>query len=318
MEFIRGLHNIKPQHFGCVLTIGNFDGVHRGHQRVIDGLNAAAKATGLPATVMVFEPQPKEFFSPATAPARLSLLRDKYQALAQLGVQRLLCVRFDASFANMSAEQFVNEYLVAKLGVKALIVGDDFRFGKGRTGDFAFLQQQSVSVGFTVTNTESFRELDCRVSSTAIREALADSRFADAELMIGQPWLISGKVVHGEKNGRLLGFPTANILLKRTQTPLKGVFVVRVKWQVQTFWGVANVGKRPTLQGQRMQVEAHLFACDANLYGQQLTVQCVHKIREEQKFASLEALQAQIAHDVAYAKQWLTDLSKSEMESNSR
>nr|WP_241264287.1 bifunctional riboflavin kinase/FAD synthetase [Bowmanella dokdonensis] len=303
---IRGLHNIRERHKGCVLTIGKFDGVHLGHQAVVRNLVEKAREMHLPATVMVFEPQPEEVFNPQGAPARLSRLRDKYQQLRKLGVDRLLCIRFDRHFSQLSANFFVEELLVKKLGIEFLVVGDDFRFGKGRTGDFSMLKQEGELFGFQVVSTRSFRLQDCRISSTAIREALAQSDFRRAEAMLGRPFSIVGKVVHGDKKGRTIGFPTANVLLKRCRTPVAGVFAVRVRFNGQEYRGVANIGNRPTVNGQRSQLEVHLFDMNEHLYGRTIEVQLTAKIRDEMKFPSLEALQQQIRQDATQARALLS------------
>ena len=302
MEFIRGLNNVKPQHSGCVLTIGKFDGVHLGHQAVLSNVLQKAKALGLPATVMVFEPQPEEVFTPDRAPARISPLREKYELLKQQGVDRLLAVRFNRAFASQSADTFVHDLLVDKLGVKFLVVGDDFRFGQGRKGDFAMLQAAGQKYGFEVVSTQSFMMHAHRISSTAVREALADSDFALGEEMLGRPFAVYGRVVHGEKKGRTIGFPTANVMLKRCRAPIHGVFAVHVAVDGTKFNGVANIGTRPTLNGVRNQLEVHIFDMSADLYGKPMTVFPVAKIRDEQKFDSFEILKAQIQADAAKAR----------------
>jgi riboflavin kinase / FMN adenylyltransferase len=305
VELIRGLHNLRERHHGCVLTIGKFDGVHLGHQAVLRQVVDIAKRLALPATVMVFEPQPEELFSPATAPARLSLLRDKYNYLQGLGIDRLLCVKFNRQFASRSAEEFVEQILVKQLGVKFLVVGDDFHFGRARVGDFKMLQQAGKQWDFEVASTQSFRVADCRISSTAVRQALAQSDFTRVENMLGHPFEIAGKVLHGEKLGRTIGFPTANLLLKRCKAPVNGVFAVHVTIGQQQFNGVANIGHRPTVDGQRSQLEVHLFDFDQNLYGQFIAVALKAKIRDEIKFASFDLLRQQIQQDAQKARQLL-------------
>ncbi|WP_088332164.1 bifunctional riboflavin kinase/FAD synthetase [Lacimicrobium sp. SS2-24] len=302
MELIRGLHNIRDRHKGCVLTIGKFDGVHLGHQAVIRNLIEQARNMQLPATVMVFEPQPEEVFSPDTAPARISRLRDKYAQLRRLGVDRLLCIRFDRHFSQYTAEFFVEQLLVKKLGVKFLVVGDDFRFGKGRKGDFSMLEKEGQRFGFDVVSTRSFRLKECRISSTAVREALAESDFERVTAMLGRPFSLVGKVVHGDKNGRTIGFPTANVLLNRCRAPVAGVFAVKVRVDAGEYDGVCNIGTRPTLNGQRSQLEVHLFDFDDSLYGKTLEVELVAKIRNEIKFSSLQELQTQIQNDAERAR----------------
>ncbi|MCO7186968.1 MULTISPECIES: bifunctional riboflavin kinase/FAD synthetase [unclassified Pseudoalteromonas] len=302
MQLIRGIHNIRPHHYGCVLTIGNFDGVHLGHTEVLKGLVADAHAHNLPSTVMLFEPQPQEFFARQQAPARLTRLRDKLALLADIGIDRVICVSFNARFANFQAEDFVRDVLCTKLGVRALTVGDDFRFGKGRVGDFAMLQRLGPELNMDVKDTQSFRQHNSRVSSTLIRAALAEGDVVRAHAMLGHTYAISGRVIHGWKKGRELGFKTANVALKRQVSPVQGVFAVRVKAGNSLYKGVANVGTKPTLNGKRALLEVHIFEFDQEIYGQFIKVELLHKLRDEQKFESLQHLTEQIAQDVTAAK----------------
>ena len=302
MELIRGLHNICDEHHGCVLTIGKFDGVHLGHQAVLSQVVEKAKQLGLPSTVMVFEPQPEELFTPDKAPARLSLLRDKYTQLKALGIDRLLCVTFDHHFANVSATDFIEDLLVSKLGIKYLVVGDDFRFGKGRIGDFDTLVAEGQKCQFDVVSTQSFRLENCRISSTKIRQALEVDDFDLTQQMLGRPFAIAGKVLHGDKRGRTIGFPTANVLLKRCKAPVNGVFAVKVTVKDKQHNGVANIGHRPTVNGQRSQLEVHLFDFNGDLYGQFISVALISKIRQEMKFDSFELLHQQIQKDAIAAR----------------
>ncbi|TMM45953.1 bifunctional riboflavin kinase/FAD synthetase [Colwellia ponticola] len=305
MQLVRGIHNIRLQDHGCVLTIGNFDGVHLGHQQVIKALVSKAKALDCVAAVLVFEPQPQELFSPETAPARLCRLRDKYSLLAKLGVQRLICVNFTVKFASQSAQHFIENLLVNKLGIKHLIIGDDFHFGKNRTGNFSMLCQAGKKYGFDVSDTASYKMAECRISSTAIRQALEQDDLAAAKQMLGREYSIIGRVFHGDKRGRKLGFPTANVLLKRRVSPLSGVFAVLVKTHYGEFKGVANIGARPTIAGTRQQLEVNIFDFNQNLYGQCIEVIVKKKLRQITKFDNLEALTAQIAQDSKQAKQVL-------------
>ncbi|MCG7560506.1 MULTISPECIES: bifunctional riboflavin kinase/FAD synthetase [Pseudoalteromonas] len=302
MQLIRGIHNIRPHHYGCVLTIGNFDGVHLGHTEVLKGLVEDARVHNLPSTVMLFEPQPQEFFAKQQAPARLTRLRDKLALLADIGIERVICVSFNARFANFQAEEFVREVLSAKLGVRALTVGDDFRFGKGRVGDFSMLQRLGRELNMKVTDTQSFRQRNSRVSSTLIRAALAEGDVGLAHEMLGHTYAISGRVIHGWKKGRELGFKTANVALKRQVSPVQGVFAVRVRVHDIVYCGVANVGTKPTLNGKRALLEVHIFNFDQEIYGQFIKVELLHKLRDEQKFESLQQLTEQIAQDVIAAK----------------
>ncbi|QSX41642.1 bifunctional riboflavin kinase/FAD synthetase [Shewanella cyperi] len=308
MELIRGIHNILPAHRGCVLTIGNFDGVHRGHAQVIASLVEKAEHFGLPATLMTFEPQPQELFRGDDAPARLSLLRDKIVLLDELGIDRLLCVNFNRKFADWPAESFIEDLLVKRLGVRYLVVGDDFCFGKGRLGNFDMLRRAGEKFGFAVVNTHSFTLGDQRVSSTAVREQLAKGNLEQARRLLGHPFTLCGRVAHGQKLGRTLGFPTANIAMKRKVVPVRGVFAVRLWWDGSDIYdGVANIGFRPTVKGQMCQLEVHLFDFDGDLYGRRVEVELVAKIRDEQPFESLDALKKQITNDADRAMALLGD-----------
>jgi riboflavin kinase/FMN adenylyltransferase len=308
MQLIRGIHNIQSQDHGCVLTIGNFDGVHLGHARVITALIEKAKALNCTPAVMIFEPQPQELFSPETAPARLTRLRDKYILLKKLGVERLICVNFHREFACKSAEDFIEQLLVKQLGIKYLIIGDDFRFGKSRMGDFSLLKQAGEKFNFAVSDTASFKLEDCRISSTQIRNALEQDLLADAEKMLGRAYSIVGRVFHGDKRGRQLGFPTANVLLKRRVSPISGVYVVEVKTVENSFYGVANIGSRPTVSGIRQQLEVHIFNFNEDIYGQTIEVVMLKKLRDEIKFSSLDALKKQISQDSEQAKAFVQHL----------
>ena len=309
MQLIRGIHNIQPEHNGCVLTIGNFDGVHLGHKEVINALIKQAKELNCTAAVMVFEPQPRELFSPETAPARLCRLRDKYTLLASLGVERLICVNFNLKFATQSAESFIEDLLVKELGIKSLIVGDDFRFGKNRKGNYNMLLEAGKASGFNVSDTASYKILDQRISSTEIRKALEKDDLEQAEMMLGRPYSIIGRVFHGDKRGRQLGFPTANVKLKRRVSPVNGVYAVKVKTDNGLFFGVANIGSRPTVAGIRQQLEVHIFDFDFDLYGQTIEVILLKKLRKEMKFDSLSALTEQIVIDSEQARQFVQALS---------
>ena len=305
MKFIRGIHNLREQHRGCVLTIGNFDGVHRGHQALLAQLCEEGRQRKLPVMVMLFEPQPLELFAADRAPARLTRLREKVRYLYQAGVDAVLCVRFDRRFAAHTAQSFVNDLLVDKLDVKFLAVGDDFRFGAGRQGDFLLLQKAGIEYDFDVISTQTFCDSGKRISSTAIRQALAEDNLALANVLLGRPFSISGRVVHGDALGRTIGFPTANLPLKRTVSPVKGVYAVEVLGlDEHPLPGVANIGTRPTVAGLRQQLEVHLLDVTMNLYGRHIEVVLRDKLRNEQRFASLDALKEQIANDVLTARRF--------------
>jgi riboflavin kinase/FMN adenylyltransferase len=304
MEFIRGLHNLRPHHRGCVATIGNFDGVHRGHQAVIGQLAEKAEQWRLPTLVMLFEPQPLEFLRPQAAPPRLMRLREKLQALRRYSVDRVLCVRFDARFASLPPEVFIEQILVEKLGVRYLVVGDDFRFGAGRRGDFAMLARAGARYGFEVAHMHTVTVDGERISSTRIRERLAAGDLAGAEILLGRPYRLCGRVAHGDKLGRTLGIPTANIHLHRvTASPVRGIFVVEVFGLKGEPWpAVASVGTRPTVGGTRCLLEVHLLDFEGDLYGAHLSVDFLKKLRDEKRFDSLEALKARMLADIEEAR----------------
>lgn len=303
MQLVRGLHNLRPQHRGCVATIGNFDGVHRGHQAILARLRERAVELGLPSCVVIFEPQPREFFAPDTAPARLARLRDKLDLLASEGVDLVLCLAFNQRFSKLSAAEFVDTVLIDGLGVKHLEVGDDFRFGCDRVGDFDFLQKVGAEKGFTVEAAQTVEIDGVRVSSTKVRTALAAADFALAEHLLGRPFEISGRVLHGQKLARQLGTPTANVQLKRRRVPLTGVYLVSTQIDGKAWPGVANIGVRPSVAGDgRPHLEIHLLDFTGDIYGRRLTVVFHQKLRDEQRFASLEALKTAIDADVAAAR----------------
>jgi riboflavin kinase/FMN adenylyltransferase len=281
----------------CAATIGNFDGVHRGHRALIDRVTAKAREAKLTACVLTFEPHPREFFAPDAAPARITRLRDKLELMAQAGVEHVHVARFDARFAAMPAERFIRDVLVRGLGVEWLLVGRDFRFGARRAGDFAALKNQ----GFALEAMPDVELGGVRVSSSAVRAALKSGELAEAERLLGHPYTISGRVAHGAKLGRGLGFPTANIVLRRAP-PLAGIFVVEVDRYGP---GVASIGKRPTVNPVTIPLlEVHLFDHEADLYGEHLRVRFLKKLRDEEKYDGLPALQAAIARDARQAREF--------------
>jgi riboflavin kinase/FMN adenylyltransferase len=307
-ELIRGLYHIKPKHHGCVATIGNFDGLHKGHQIIIQALISRAKQLNLPTCVIIFEVHPQEYFLGEQAPARLMRLREKIKFLQCLSIDRILCIRFNKGLAECSAEDFVKRILVEQLGIQALIVGDDFRFGKGRQGDFHLLQALGKRYDFTVHATPSVLFENKRIGSSRVRNAVEQGDFALAAQLLARPFTLSGRVIQGEQRGRLLGFPTANIALHRCVIPLQGVFVVRIYGLgAMPLTGVANCGNRPTIQGLKNLLEVHLFNFDQNIYGCFIKIEFLKKIRSEKKFTSLAALKEQIAKDVMFAKNYFTE-----------
>ena len=308
MRLIRGLHNLHHSQLGSALTIGNFDGLHRGHQAVLRHLQQRAAEQQLATTVMTFEPTAQEYFSPRTAPARLQRLRDKLAMLQELEVNQVHCLRFNQELAELSADAFVGQILVEGLDVRYLVVGDDFRFGKERRGDFAFLQQAGQRYGFEVVSTRTFLEGEDRVSSTRIRQALAEGDLAVAEQLLGRSYRICGRVSPGQQRGRTIGFHTANVRLHRVVSPLKGVFAVRVYGLgSEVLNGVANVGTRPTVDGSYCVLEIHLFDFDSDIYGRHLDVEFCRKLREEKKFESFEALKQQIEMDAEQARTFFSE-----------
>lgn len=301
MRVFRGYS--RPVAGPTALAIGNFDGVHLGHGALLGRLGEVARQYSLPPTILSFEPHPREFFSPASAPARLTTFREKLELLGEAGVAQAMICRFNAAFAALSAEQFVDRVLVGGLRVRYVIIGDDFRFGKGRLGDFAMLQAAGSQYGFDVEAMGSVTVDGERVSSSGVRTALAAGDMAHAARLLGRPYIIDGQVAHGQKIGRQLGFATANIRIKHNPLPMTGVFAVQVDGLGDLqLPGVANLGVRPTLGGTRPLLEVHLFDFDRDIYGKHISVRFVHKLRDEQRFPNFDALKAQIAADAAAAR----------------
>ncbi len=285
------------------MTIGNFDGVHRGHQAMLARLVEAAEDLALTPAVLTFDPHPRAYFSPRNAPPRVVSRRRKLALLREAGVARTIVARFDARLAAMSAEDFVDEVLVRRLRTRWMLVGDDFRFGKGRRGDLALLRARSRS--FSVEAMATLEVDGQRVSSSAVREALAKGELARATALLGRPYVVEGRVIHGRRQGRALGFPTANIALPGG-APASGIFVVRVRLpDGRLLDGVASIGVRPTVVDDGVPLlEVYLFDFDEPLYGRRLEVELLAKLRDEARFESLDALKAQIADDVAKARAW--------------
>jgi riboflavin kinase/FMN adenylyltransferase len=288
----------------CALTIGNFDGVHRGHRALIERVTAKARELELVSCVLTFEPHPREFFDPQAAPARLTRLRDKLELIEAAGVERVHVARFDRRFASLSPERFVDDVLVNGLATRWLLVGRDFRFGARRAGDFAALAAAGARHGFEVESMPDVLSDGTRVSSSAVRAALAAGEFDPAERLLGHPYTISGRVAHGAKLGRSLGFPTANIVLRRPP-PLSGIFVVEVDGLGP---GVASIGRRPTVNPVPLPLlEVHLFDWERDLYGEHLRVRFLKKLRDERKYDGLDALREAIAHDARQARDYFVN-----------
>lgn len=304
MKIIRGIANIKNQISQCVLTLGNFDGVHLGHQQLINHLITQGKRLNLPTVVMLFEPQPLEFFCPDNAPSRLTSFQEKMILIEKLGIDYIIAIPFNQTFAKMSADDFIQDWLINKLQAKYIAIGDDFRFGYERKGDINLLEHYAQTYGFAVESIPTFVFDHLRVSSTAVRKALFNNDFQLAHCLLGRNYAIAGRVIHGNALARQLGFPTANIHLHRKKPALQGVYLVKVKnsCSQQSYHGIANIGIRPTIEGKKAILEVNLFDFSGDLYGQYLDVTFVKKLRDEKKFNSLTELKEQITQDVCTAK----------------
>ena len=296
--------SLQPTRSRCALTIGNFDGVHRGHRALIERVTARARELSVASCVLTFEPHPREFFAPASAPARLTRLRDKLELLSAAGIERTHIARFDARFAALGAERFIEDVLKRGLGVLWLLIGSDFRFGARRAGDFSSLKNK----GFEVEAMPDVQEGGGRISSSQIRAALAAGDFAQAQRLLGHPYTLSGRVAHGAKLGRELGFPTANIVL-RHPSPLSGIYVVDAGERGP---GVASVGRRPTVNPVEVPLlEVHLFGETRDLYGEHLKVRFLKKLRDEKKYDDLGRLRDAIARDAQQAREYFAAFSNS-------
>lgn len=309
MELIRGLHNLASRHRGSVVSIGNFDGLHRGHQALIARLKALSAEHGLPSTVVIFEPTPREFFTPDAAPPRIAGFRGKLRLLQRAGVDRVLCLRFDARLASLPAEAFIDRVLVAGLGARAVVVGDDFRYGRKRTGDLELLQQVGARCGFTAEGLGSVLFEGRRCSSTALREALAKPDLDLAEQLLARRYRMVGRVRHGLKLGRTLGMPTANLHVRRPPALAHGVYAVKAYWPAcpQGAGGVASLGVRPTIGMSACLLETHVFDFSGSLYGAEFEVEFMRFLRPQRKFDSLDALAAQMQADGRDARSLFDD-----------
>ena len=298
MEIIRGLHNIRPRHAGCVATIGTFDGVHHGHQMLLAHLVAKSQELGAPSLLVTFEPQPREYFQHTPVPARLTRFREKVHLLGETGIDRVLCIPFNERTRLIPAREVIERFLVDLLGVRYLVVGDDFQFGKDREGDYGMLKKAGDHFGFGVSHMGTLTfDLD-RVSSTRIREALHAGDFKLAEKLLGRPYFMMGRVVYGRRIGHTIGVPTVNIRLQRYKAALEGVFAVTVDGLGPTRQGAANIGVRPTVGGKEPLLEVHILDFDEDVYGRLLTITLHRKIREERWFPSLDSLRVEIERDI--------------------
>jgi riboflavin kinase / FMN adenylyltransferase len=307
MQLVRGLHNLSRHHRGCVLTVGNYDGVHLGHQHMIGMVKARAAELGARAAVLVFEPSSKEFIDPAGAPPRLTRWREKYLALAAQGLDRMVTLRFDDCMRAMTPQRFVDELLVKGLGVRHVVVGNDFRYGAHALGTIDTLRHAGSAHGFGVEQIEPFVFDGVRVSSTVVRERLGSGDFDGAARLLGRPYRMLGQVIHGKELGRTLGFPTANLRLMRRKSPVCGILAVLVRGVGEVAMpAVASLGTRPTVDGKEVLLEVHVFDFDGDLYGREIEVEFVAKLRDEVKFDSLDAMMVQMKIDAANAREVLS------------
>lgn len=301
-QLIRGINQIYLPLKGCVVTIGNFDGVHQGHQALLSNVVNRAKALNLPSVVVTFEPQPLEFLAPERSVPRLTRFREKFRLLEQAGIDKILAIRFDEHFANVTPDDFIQSLLIDKLHSKHLIVGEDFQFGRGRLGTVDSLKKAGEIDGFLVETQPDIIIGSERISSTRVRQALLAGNLKEANQLLGRPYFMMGRVVHGDKLGRALGFPTANIYLHRKVSPVMGVYVVRMHGiHNKPLLGVANVGIRPTIGGTRALLEVHLFNFNQMIYGRHVSVEFCHKLRDEERYDTLVALKVQIGIDAEQA-----------------
>ena len=303
MELIRGLYNLREHQRASAVTIGNFDGVHLGHQHLIDTVCQQAAQSGLRACVVSFEPLPVEYFV-TESPPRLTSMREKFSALRSHPLQQLLLLRFNEALAGTHADDFIKQVLIDGLDTKYLLIGDDFKFGKNREGNFATLVAAGEKYGFEIHQAQTLEMAGSRVSSTRIREELAAGNIASAAELLGRDYALEGRVEYGAQLGRTLGYPTANIGLKNHNPPLRGVFAVTAGVNGASQNGIANIGVKPTVHGVRLSLEVHLLDYSSDLYGKRLRITFLHKLRDEKKFAGLEELKAAIANDEQNARQW--------------
>lgn len=306
MELIRGPYNLKSRHQDCVASVGSFDGVHLGHQAILRRLLDKSLEYNRPSVAITFEPLPREYFAQTSAPPRLMCLRDKLEIFASLGIDRCLCIPFNQRTAAQEASDFLSTVLIEGLDIRYLVIGDDFCFGKNRAGDSHYLASASRQYGFELENLPThFVGMD-RVSSTAIRALLYRGEMHTAYNLLGKHYSLTGRVCCGDQRGRTLGFPTANILLKKIRCPIRGVFAVAVTQANKKGFqeGVANIGIRPTFGGHKTMLEVHLLDFKDDIYGQRLRVNFLHKIRDEKKFESLTALKTQIEEDCRQTREF--------------
>lgn len=303
MRIIRGINNFPTSLKGCAVSIGKYDGIHLGHQQLLRRLIAQADSLRIPALVITFEPLPQEYFTKESFNRRLNSFREKIIALEQVGIDRVLCLRFDAKLVQLSAAQFIDQILVDALGVKLVMVGHDFEFGADRNGNDELLREYGSRSNFQVESLRAFKIEGITVSSSLIYELVANGDLKQAQKFLGRPYSLFGKVIRGDRRGRELGFRTANLFLRHAVIPVHGVYAVQIRGLgTAKLNGVANIGFRPTVNGIDKTVEIHIFDFNQNIYGRRIDVDFLHKIRNEQKFMSLDALKAQILQDIIEAQ----------------
>lgn len=305
IELVRGLHNLRPRHRGCVLTVGKFDGIHLGHQVLLERTRDHARSAGVPAAVLSFDPSPRDFFHKDRAPPRISSLRDKLAALQRHGIDRLVLVRFNQCIASIPPKDFLEEVLLAKLGASALIVGDDLRFGRNRAGDIQYLRSRADELGYGVIAVDTVEVGGERCSSSAVRDALARTDFPKVERLLGRPYRVTGRIRKGLQLGRQLDMPTANISVRKRLAVPFGVYAVIARQGTRTWKGVASLGIRPTLNLSQCLLETHLFDAQVDLYGTVLEVEFRHFLRPELKFDSIDLLRKQMHEDATAARRLL-------------
>jgi riboflavin kinase / FMN adenylyltransferase len=305
MRLIRGFAGMRGLGRTCVVTIGSYDGLHRGHQALLDRLEEHGRQQGQPAVLLTFEPLPREYLQPVDPPARLTSLRERWRILAPRSLDYLCLLRFDEALRNLSAESFA-AVLARELRARTVVVGHDFRFGRNGAATAEVLMEAGRHLGFAVDVVAAVQTDGERISSSAIRAALARGDFPYAQRALGRPWSMRGRVLRGERLGRTLGFPTANLALERARSPVHGVFAVRVRGiAAEPMPGVASLGTRPTVAGTRPLLEAHVFDFKGDLYDREIEVQFAAKLRDEETFASLEALTEQMHSDAHAARRIL-------------
>ena len=303
VEIIRGLHGLLPAHRGSVVSIGNFDGIHLGHRAVLAQLARIGASRSLPTVLITFEPHPREFFAAEHAPPRLTRFREKALELAESALERLVVLRFDEALSSMAPRAFIERVLLERLGSQVVVMGEDFRFGRRAEGNFDLMREAGAAHGFDVLCHETYLVDGHRVSSTWVRDALAHGDFSLAARLLGRPYTMCGRVAHGDRIGRTLGYATANIHLRRVASPIHGVFAVRLLGvERHPLPGVASIGHRPTVGGRKTLLEAHVFDFNRNLYGQTLTVEFVAKLRDEERYDGLDALRRQMDRDADAAR----------------